>query len=76
MTTNDELTQRERHAGRHALGWIGTAIVGSLVVAALIMQSSTMFWIALLVGIPIILLLTVPVLLAVIFGNERERDKG
>ena len=55
---------------RHMFGWIGTAVLVSLVMGMLLMGSWSLFVIALPLGIAYVLLVTLPVFLAVVGGSE------
>ncbi|WP_164100906.1 hypothetical protein [Candidatus Laterigemmans baculatus] len=67
---------RRRYVRRHTLAWIGTAVVASLLLAAFLMRSWTLVWIALPLGVVYLLLLTMPVFLGVVTGDDDDGNKS
>lgn len=66
------ITPREVRARRHLIGWIGSMMFISLLMAAILMRSWPMFWIAVPLGVMYGLLLTMPVFLAVVSGDDDD----
>ncbi len=67
---------RERRIRLHAFWYVVTAIIISLVMAAILMRSWTMFWIGLALGIAYALLLMMPVFLANVSGDDEKSNKS
>ena len=72
--TESETMAKSRYRQLRVWGWVATAILGAVLLALFLTESWTMFWLALLVFMMLLLLTTFPGLLAVLSDKDR-RDK-